>query len=256
MSKYVLTVLAGLAVATIGHAQLASDNASNYSGGWTNGSNGGTGFSAWNLLTVGNAGFFTGDSTQNSRESINTAGVAFGMFANQAEGARGAFATRAFDHNIDSELKIGETFSFDISFSWTGGRRGIDLWAAADGTGFLANLEHSGNDALTLFPVGGNRETLVGNIFNTATTIEITWLGGGSDNLSIRAVGGAFDETEIITVDSAPQAFTFLFENGPTADAGNYEPYFNNLQVIPEPGTMAMLGIGLLGVAALRRRLA
>lgn len=258
MKKVFAVVLTGVLFASIAQAQLilAEDDASNYSGGWTNASNGGSGFGAWSFDTVGNAGFFIGDSTQNSRESINTGtGQAFGLFANQADGARGAFATRSFAHNVDNELKVGETFSFDFSFSWNGGRRGIDLWANDDGTDFLANLEHSGNDLLTLFPVAGDRETLVSDIFNTATTIEITWLGGASDNLSIRAVGGAFDETQTITVASAPRSFTFLFQDGPTDNAGNFEPYFNNLQVIPEPGTMVLLGFGLAGIAALRRRL-
>lgn len=213
---------------------IAEDDASNYGSGWTNESNGGNGFNAWDLLTSGgDAGFFIGNSTQNSRTSINTGGNAFAMFTDGGD----AFARRAFDHNDDNELKIGEKFIFDVSFSWSGGRRGIDLWSNDDFTGFLLNIEHTGNDRLTIFPSSGGptRVNLTPNEFNEAWRIEIIWNGGETDNLTVvayRVSSGDQVGTETLTVDNPPKSFTFLYTDGPTgADKSNFEPYFNNLKI-------------------------
>ena len=47
MIKKITLGMASLGVmAVMAHAQVASDNAGNYGGGWTNGTNGGTGFTA------------------------------------------------------------------------------------------------------------------------------------------------------------------------------------------------------------------
>ncbi|MGA1194607.1 MAG: hypothetical protein ACO3ZG_09575, partial [Kiritimatiellia bacterium] len=69
------SVAMAIAFTTTTLAQIASDNAGNYSGTWTNESNGGTGFGAWVLTAdagTGSAGFFTGDpaSATMSRTSI------------------------------------------------------------------------------------------------------------------------------------------------------------------------------------------
>jgi hypothetical protein len=99
--KRVIAILGALALANFAWgANLASDDASDpaYSGGWTNGSNGGSGFGPWQLTTIGFiAGHFIGNSIQNadgsdngningtaSDSDINTgtiAPVAWGMFA-------------------------------------------------------------------------------------------------------------------------------------------------------------------------------
>jgi hypothetical protein len=68
--KKTITAISALALASATWAaNLASDDASDpaYSGGWTNGSNGGTGFGAWQLSTFGTpAGHFIGNSTNNA----------------------------------------------------------------------------------------------------------------------------------------------------------------------------------------------
>lgn len=212
------------------------DDASNYSGWGGTHNQGGIGFGEWDFSTSGSgsAGFFRGTSVREGREPIDTDGNAFGMFSNGGTGT-GAFARRAFSHNADGELKPGESFSLDFSFRFNGGRRGIDLWSNSNGTGFLANVEHAGSDALTFFPGASNpatRETIVGNIFNKATRLTFIWNGGASDNLTIRAeslADNSFSEERTITVSSPPKSFTLLFEN--TISGGDYEPFFNNFTI-------------------------
>ncbi|TVR13087.1 MAG: T9SS C-terminal target domain-containing protein [Balneolaceae bacterium] len=213
-----------------------ADDASNYTGWGGGNTQGGSGFSEWTFSTSGDgsAGFFRGTSNREGREPIDTDGNAFGMFSNDGTGT-GAFASRAFAHNSDGELKPGESFSFDFSFRFTDGRRGIDLWENSNGTGFLANIEHAGSDALTFFPgavTPSNRETIVGNIFNKATRLTFIWNGGSSNNLTIRAeslADNSFSEERTITVSAPPKSFTLLFEN--TISGGDYEPFFNNFNI-------------------------
>jgi|GEM_PF-2271933 len=214
---------------------IAEDDASNYGSGWTNGSNGGDGFGNWDLFTSGgSAGFFIGNSTQNGRQSINTgSNQAFAMFTDSGD----AFARRVFNHNDDNELKPGEKFIFEVSFSWADGRRGIDIWAQDDYTEFLMNIEHQGNDRLTIFPssAGSTRVDLTPDEFNEAWRIEITWNGGTTDNLLVTAFRVSDDQevgTELLTVSSTPKSFTLLYTDGPTVEnKSNFEPYFNSFSV-------------------------
>ena len=68
LSIAAVAVCLAVAVGPEARAQLswASDNAGNYSGGWTNGSDGGTGFGGWSFSVnqgSGFAGTFIGDPT-------------------------------------------------------------------------------------------------------------------------------------------------------------------------------------------------
>ncbi|GGE12999.1 T9SS type A sorting domain-containing protein [Psychroflexus salis] len=239
MKKSLLSISFLFAFMFFGYGQtfttIAQDNASNYGGGWTNGSNEGVGFANWDFLTAeGTAGFFIGNSTQNSRQSINTgSGQAFAMFTDGGN----AFARRAFDHNDDNELKIGEKFIFEVSFSWSGGRRGIDVWANDNYTDFLLNIEHQGNDRLTIFPssAGSTRVDLTPNEFNQAWRIEMTWNGGVTDNLLVKAFKVSNNQevgSELLSVSSPPKSFTLLYTDGPTdTNKSNFEPYFNNFKI-------------------------
>src|SRR5262245_58815572 len=103
---------------------IASDNASDpvYNFGFATGNNGGFGFDPWNLAGLGTFfGGVVGNSTQNGRESVNSAGNrAFGLYANPSFAlceARRTFAGGA--------LMPGQTFSFDMNFSWNAGARGL-----------------------------------------------------------------------------------------------------------------------------------
>lgn len=93
----------------------AEDDASQsaYGGGWSIGSNGGNGFTAWNLVNEGNdenrhSGFFIA-TTDNNKDlnGIAKDNKAFGLFAN-GNGFEQAVGYRAFD----KALAVGDSFSF------------------------------------------------------------------------------------------------------------------------------------------------
>ena len=217
----------------------AADDAGNYSSEfpWVNGSNRGFGFGPWVFTTSENTsdeGFLIGNSEQGGREGINSDGAAFSLFATGSD--RGAFARRPFRHNSDNTLRIGETFSFDLSFSFNAGRRGIDFWANDDGTGFLLNLEHAQSDALTFFVDGsGSRQVIVNNIFNKAVRVSIRWNGGNENNATLTVIGlndSSINSSVDLTLSSPPRAFTILLENNTVGPNG--EPYFNNFTITSE----------------------
>ena len=94
---------------------VAEDDASQsaYSGGWSDGSNGGSGFGKWTFTTEGNdndrhSGFFTAETKNNpDLNGIQKADKAFGLFAN-GPGFEQAVAFRG----LEKPLQSGDSFSF------------------------------------------------------------------------------------------------------------------------------------------------
>jgi len=212
----------------------AEDDASNYST-WTNGSNEGIGFGQWDLTDNNNnsstlfSGYYIGiDPTQNGRQNISTADdKVFGIYANSSSGTAFAVAKRLFVNSQGQTraLSIDETFSFNLAFSWTGGKRGINLYGG-DGSTWLFNIEHTGSDVLSA--TDGN---LANNIFNKNVRIEIEWKGGVTDNIDIHVTIDATTNSFTRTISSSPVGFAFYAERNGQGDNTNYEPFFNSLKI-------------------------
>lgn len=113
---------------------LASDVAIDpaYDDGWTTGDNGGTGFGAWTLGTIGSggaAGHFIGDSSNNAgggSGNINTAGESFGLYAEPG------MVSEAF-RPFTGALSVGQIFLIDFDNGWVdeGGTVGLGLQNSA-----------------------------------------------------------------------------------------------------------------------------
>ncbi|MCZ4409813.1 autotransporter-associated beta strand repeat-containing protein [Cryomorphaceae bacterium 1068] len=107
-----------------------SDNATNYGGSWTNGSNNGTGYNAWSITSGGGtAGTFIGDPAANGMGTIGIGSTAFGLF-----GHSGVFvnAVRFFGENgTNVSMQIGDQYSFYWAMNWDAGSgsKGFDLRA-------------------------------------------------------------------------------------------------------------------------------
>ncbi|WP_169332214.1 T9SS type A sorting domain-containing protein [Gracilimonas tropica] len=216
------------------------DSAGNYST-WNNGDNEGSGFTAWNLNDNNNdgnnkfAGYYIGaNPTQNGRQSIaNGTSKIFGIYANSNDGSTVyAVAKRNFadESGASRSLIPGESFTFEFSFSWNGGKRGINLWSDDSWSSFLFNVEHSGTNSLE-----SSAGQLLSDIFNKATTLTFTWNGGDTDNLTVSASHDGESNSITTTINSAPQGFSLYHERtGTDANNGNYEPYFNNFRITPD----------------------
>jgi len=139
----------------------ALDNAANpaYSGSWTNGSNGGTGFSPWTLTGSGvlgsnTNGYFIGSSTNNAADAspgIDVGGKSWGMYANDNNFTA---AYRGFSNSVP----VGGTVKLDMDNGYIN-------------TGF--------SDGFVLR--NGNVTGSYSN-YNTGVRFEFLYLGGDSSN--------------------------------------------------------------------------
>jgi hypothetical protein len=263
------SVVAAAALATTAHAaSLASDNAAAYSGAnnWSP-SNGGSGFQPWTFFALGDPnlyGDFIGSSTSNggtgggtngSSLGIDTSGNAWGLYGNSGD-------TMAAFRPFTGDLSIGQTVEIDIDqgFQQNGSQVGITL--LNDSGQALLTVYYIGGDPINSWKVDDNNgeANLSPNVgftsdglhlsitLTSATTYSgtLTQLNGGSasasfsGSLQIQPTGEGIGKIELFNNDAG------------TAYANN--AFFNNLAIVPEPSSIALVGVSLFGAGMLRRR--
>ena len=108
----VITVSGVISGTEPGTVTNAIDSAANYGGGWTDGSNQGSGFGAWTFnhsQGTGFAGTFIGDPALAGISGFGT--NAFGFYANPPASGANAEVRRSFA----SAMPVGATFRFVTS---------------------------------------------------------------------------------------------------------------------------------------------
>lgn len=232
-------VAAFLAAASQAAVVVASDNATNYGSGWSNGSNGGTGFTAWNLSSS-DGGWFRGNASVQGSNSgaIDTSGNSFGMWASGYVNAERGFT---------SALGVGDVFSFDMAYKWDNGDRGFVLSNGSTEV-FNFNINSSGyswtgGGSAASTPWGGAREYGVSidvAITRTLTGFSFTMTSAQGFSASGSVAAAGFD------------SFKFYVAGAGGGDGGNM--YANSFLVtaIPAPGAIAL--VGLAGLVSTRRR--
>ena len=120
--------------------QTYEDNALNYSGTWTDGSNEGNGYNPWVLSTNTNSGFFIGNP---SADGMGTNGIGSTAFALYATGSNYVNVTRTFQNG----MQVGDSFSFywAMNFDANGGNKGFDI---LNGTSVIINVNNSNSQTI------------------------------------------------------------------------------------------------------------
>jgi hypothetical protein len=175
-------LIVALVLARVGWARaqiVAQDQASNYSSGWNNGGNGGSGFLAWTLQDNNNtpasddySGFFLSTS---GTAALDTGNESFGLYANGPD-YNEAVAWRG----LRTAVAVGQVFEvkFKNNAVAVGGAAGISLLPGARNapTNTVAGI--TTNACLSVYFAGGGADYLLAD-GNGVTDTGIPWNTNG-----------------------------------------------------------------------------
>ena len=238
-------------------ATVASDNAGNYTS-WTNGANSGSGFGAWTLSLPANSGNYLGTSTTNAgggSGGIDTGVQSFGLWANTGAAGHG------YRPLTGGSLASDQRFRIDLDNGWIGSggpsvgfglqnSASNNLWefyfAGGDGS---YTINRNGGVFATGIPFTGNGLHVdFGFTGTTNFTVDITaYFNAGHTSFTNYTFTGSL-------LAQADQGVRQLHIWNANAGSGpNYDAFFNSMSVIPEPGTMALMGLALAGMTVFFR---
>jgi len=254
MTAFVLAAAAGVAR---GDASFALDTADDpaYDNGWTNGSNGGYGFGAWNLSASG-GGFFIGSSANNAGGSagIDTGGESWGLWSGSTGDVN---AIRAFSNGT---MSVGEAFLINLDNGWVygGGSVGVGL------------QNSSGQNLWEYYFVGGGSDYTINDNAGQwdsgipytpdGMSLEFQLTGPTSYTLNVTAYyqgGSSFTNYNFSgsLISQADQAIArFHLWSYHAGDGSEYDFFANTAQAIPEPSVASLLLAAGAGCWVFRRR--
>ena len=246
-----------------GTAQSAYDSAANstYNSGWSAGQNGGTGFGAWSFDGTSGAG-----QEMSSAGSIGTAWTLFTTTTGNGISDVG--------RSINGGLGIGETFQTVIqnptSYHYFGGfdilfLNGTDNNGAGVNTSAVrAQLFHSAyynpGDLWSVQDSNGGNQSSSLSAANTGASgvqVDLTLDSATAYTLTMKALNGSGTSSINGTYSGPVNYVNFrLYDGVGSTGPGDVADNFgiSYMEVVPEPASLALLGLGFGGLAFLRRK--
>ncbi|NCD34959.1 MAG: PEP-CTERM sorting domain-containing protein [Spartobacteria bacterium] len=234
--KKILTAIATVVLMTGSvFASIGSDNSSNYSDGWADGSNEGSGFGAWSFTR--DAGFWIPASSdiEGFNAGIYQPDSAFALNYNSEGNYLNA-------NRSITEWGNGYTFSMDLATHFRSGARGIDL-KSVDSTLWNFNVTDTG--------YGDTGWEYRSDMLMNLSAVQ----NGGNVDITLNGSSVIDTWSDTYTTSVAGTLDGFSMYVSATSNEGDQSALlFNNLQVVPEPTSMALLGFGMLAIGLVRRR--
>lgn len=230
--KKLLVIMVFLSVSLF--AQIASDNASNYGGIFSNGNNQGSGFEPWSITHNNSnppyAGSFTASSTSGAGD-INVSGVSFGLYANPSTAYVNA------DRAFTVPLSVGNSFTFKMALNFDNGNKGFVLFAASMGQVFNFNVGSGGSVSASggavLAPGPGLGYNYGGNDAVISVRIDIassTSFAYRIERVSSQGNQGVLFSGVVSGLTQSINGFRF-YNSGTDNGAAQNNLYFNSLLV-------------------------
>jgi hypothetical protein len=241
-------------------ATLDTDDASRsaYADGWDSLDDGSLndGLGGWvfgGSATTGTTAVIASSASNGGATTIDTAGASFGLLDNGNE------FVDVFRFLDDGDLLPGQNLSMDLDVNFRGGFKGIRVRGADDTTSifrFEIGNDGGGDDYIVYDAATGNGS--VGDAYSDDTifNIELAQTSETGGTWTVTRSGGVTD-LDTGTYTGSVSSFQLYSTNAGSIDTAEQAIYYNNIAVtgvVPEPGAMALLGLGGLAVCGCRRR--
>ena len=251
--------------------QIALDQASNstYSGGWSAAQNAGSGFGAWSFDGTTSPGGVSDPGAQQTMSSAAPLGRAWTMFnLTPAAGQGSGISDVGRAITAGGGLQTGQTFQtvienptgyhffggFDIMFeNATDNKLAGDNTSAVRASVFNYYGSNWGiNDAGGSHPAGLTAATTAA----AGLQIDLTLLSATTYSITLTPLNGATPSTVNGTYAGPINYVNFRLYNTPSTGPNDVADNFgiSYVEVVPEPSTLALIGLGSAGLAFLRRR--
>jgi hypothetical protein len=257
-----VAAVATAAASAFAQANPAFDTASDYGASWNSTpANNGFGFGAWDIVVQNNLGPPYAGTYPDTSSAVASSGYSWGSYANSPQGSTlpSIDFVRPF---TGGALSSGETFSINLSADGVGGgtgaAQGFSLETAPGGGGIGAaelTLQYAGAYATDNMEIEDNNGTTNSSVsvnfsqLHAGIHVAVTEGAAGAYTVVITPVGGGAPLATLTGTTSGLMNQVDVFNDNTSGNG-----YFNNISIIPEPSTIGLVVIGLLGALTVRRR--